>query len=304
MKIFFILNFFALSALSAQFALYSKQVGTVQVAFLRNATSTENAFNLKASFADIEKIAPLSPSLLRTLKPEDLRGLTMEEFNQIYARLGSGPMPFGDYAGYILQKPPIYDALKKRILKKILLATEFAKVAKIACGREGEDCLFEFIWKGKRFWPTNSTGQIMTKTLFNPVTSGFKFPLVGDLFKSKEFDTALDFAEGLIDKASPTIFPMETYCGVSQVDTRRESIIADASFGDEFGLPHYLSLRDEMVTRKGLNITEEYRMLRAGLYIGKVYSNKLFLFNTALEKTGTQTSPETSNACTDTLKAL
>ena len=144
----------------------------------------------------------------------------------------------------------------------------------------------------------------MAQTLVNTVSAGFKFPNLTNIFKSKTVDTALNFTEGLIDKASLTFFPMNTYCGISQVDTRRESIITDASFGDDFGLPYYIGLRDEVVTRKGLHITEEYRMLRPGLYLGKVFSNKLFLFNVVLEKTGTNISQETKGECVDTVKAF
>ena len=153
------------------------------------------------------------------------------------------------------------------------------------CQRETEDCFLEFIWKGKRFSPPNELNQLMVKTIFNPITAVSKFSV--DFFKSKFLEKVFDFGENIVNGVV-TLFPMNTYCGISQVDSRRESIITDANFGDDFGLPSYVSLRDEVVTRKGLGITEEYRMLRSGLYIGKVYSNKIFLFNVVLEKSGTQ----------------
>lgn len=304
MKSYFFILLAGSQTLAAKYNVVSKQVGSIQIPFVQNAEVEEKTYRLKASYADIEMLAPLSAFSMREIEPKDIRNLTMEEFNQLYARMGAGPMPYGDYSGYIMQKPPVYSAIKKRLLKQFMLADEFAKIAKLVCGREGDDCLLEFIWKGKRFGAKNSSDQIMAQTLVNTVSAGFKFPVFADIFKTKTVDKALNFAEGLIDKASLTFFPMNTYCGISQVDTRRESIITDASFGDDFGLPYYIGLRDEVVTRKGLNITEEYRMLRPGLYLGKVFTNKLFLFNVVLEKTGTNISQETKGECVDTVKAL
>lgn len=304
MKIILFVNLIVYSAFAAPFKLTSKTVGTTEITFVHNAEQEETHYTQKVSFVELEKLAPLYPEALGDLKPNDLRHLSMEEFNQIYARLSSGPMPLGDYSGYVLQKPPIYSALRKRVLKQAFSLGQFATLGKQICGKEVEDCLFEFIWKGKRFWPRDDLGRIMAKTIFNPIASGFKIPLIPDFLRTKKLEEAIDFTEGLIDRNSLTIFPMQTFCGISQVDTRRESIVVEATFGDEFGLPHYLSLRDEVVTRKGLDITEEYRMLRSGLYIGKVYTNKIFLFNVVLEKTGIEKPTEMKDACLDTLKAL
>lgn len=303
-KIFCLIFLFAFEASALRFKVIFESVGSVQVPFVVNADTEETYFNLKADFAEVERLAPLNLETLKDIRPNDLRALSMEQFNQLYARLSSGPMPLGDYRGYVMQKPPIYNAIKKRVLKQVMLFSQVATLAKQVCQKEAEDCLFEFIWKGKRFWPKDEQDQIMSKTLVNPASAGFKNTRVPDFLRFNFLDKALDFTEGVIDKTSLTFFPMHTYCGISQVDTRRESIIADAGFGDDFGLPSYVGLRDEVVTRKGLSITEEYRQLRPGLYIGKVYTNKLFLFNVVLEKVGTPTPSRDQNACLDTIKDL
>lgn len=303
-KIFCLILLFAFDASALRFKVVHEKIGEAQIPFVVNADQEEKFFNQKADFAEVERLAPLKIEDLKAITPNNLRQLSMEQFNQIYARLGSGPMPLGDYNGFVMQKLPIYHFIKKRALKQAMVFADFASLAKQICKKEAEDCLFEFIWKGKRFWPKDDQDQIMTKTMINFVSAGFKVSLLPDFLKSSLLERALDFTEGLIDKTSLTFFPMHTYCGISQVDTRRESIITDASFGDDFGFPSYVSLRDEVVTRKALNITEEYRMLRPGLYIGKVYTNKLFLFNVVLEKTGTAKPSETKNACLDTIKAL
>ncbi len=295
---------FTHEAFSFSYNVVSKKVGRFEIPFVVNAEVSEKSFKQKASYADVEKMAPLNRSAYTLLGPKDLKSLSMEEYNQIYARLSSGPMPLGDYASYVMQKPALYQVLKKRLLKQIISLSEVAKLGRQVCQQEVEDCLFEFIWKGKRFSSKDEMDQIKSQSLFNPISSGFKISLVPDFLKSKRIDEAIDFTEGLIDKASLTFFPMQAYCGISQVDTRRESIIVDGAFADDFGLPSYIAARDEIVTRKGLNISEEYRMLRPGLYLGKVFSNKIFLFNVVLEKTGLQKNSETKDACLDTIKDL
>ncbi len=270
---------------AASFKVITKQVGSVVIPFVHNADADESSYQLKASFSEIERLAPIRPELLLSVKPADLRNLSLEEFNQVYARISAGPMPDGDYDGFILQKAAVFSALKKRLLRVTFVYPKFAELVKMICQRDAEDCFMEFIWKGKRFSAPNEFGQLLVKTIFNPITASSKFSV--DFFKSKFLEKVFDFGENIVNGVV-TLFPMNTYCGISQIDTRRESIIADANFGDDFGLPSYVGLRDEVVTRKGLGITEEYRMLRPGLYMGKVYSNKIFLFNVVLERTGTQ----------------
>ena len=307
MKKFFIILLICSESFATNFKVVEKQVGDVKLPFVRNADvilnehGEENSYSSKADFSEVERLAPLDARLLNAIQPANLRQLTMEEFNQLYARLGSGPMPYGDYSGFVLQKPPTYGAIKKRILKQIQGASAFMAVAKQVCQREAEDCLFEFIWKGKRFYPKNALDQVEARTAVNFLSAGFKFTdLIPGFLKPKAVEDALDFAEGVIDKNSLTLFPMNTYCGISQLDTRRESIIIDAAFSDDFA--SYIPLRDEVITRKNLNITEEFRMLRPGLYIGKVYSNKLLLFNLVLEKSGALTVKDSANACFDGTK--
>lgn len=302
MKLFFAVLVVAFDASAYGFKVVRKKVGSVEIPFVQNAEIAESTYNRKASFAEVERLAPLKTETLASIQPQDIRSLSMEEFNQIYARIGSGPIPVGDYGAYIMQKPIFFQVLKKRLVKQVMKFEGFASLVKKACGKEIEDCLFEFVWKGKRFSPKDDMDQIKSQNLLNLASAGFKVSLLPDSWKTTWVNKALDFTEGFLDKGSLPYFPMHTYCGISQVDTRRESIIVDAAFADDFGLPSYISARDEVATRKGLNISEEYRMLRPGLYLGKVYANKVFLFNVVLEKTGTQKQTETKDACLDTIK--
>jgi hypothetical protein len=285
-------------AFAQEFKILSKPVGSTAISFVQNAAGPEKFYTQKIDYAKLEELAPLSTANLAALKADDLRNLTMEEFNQLYARLSAGPMPLGDYSGYILQKPPVYNAIKKRVLNQAGRFTSFIeKMVSYGCGRASEDCLFEFIWKGKRFYPRNlETDEIQTRTTSNPISSGIS-KFTPDFVKKWIPTVAGNAATDASDMFSLTLLPMHVYCGISQVDARRESIITDGSFGDDFS--PYIGLRDDIVTRKGLNISEEYRMVHPGLYIGKAYTNKLFLFNVALEVSGTPTQTETVDRCFD-----
>jgi hypothetical protein len=268
-----VLFYFSSNVHAAAFKIIEKNVGSAKIQFLRNSAAEldskgeEKNYKFKADFSQIEKLAPLNRTQIEKIQPTDLKNLTNEDFNQLYARLSSGPMFSGDYSVSILQKSPLFQLVKKKILKGVHL--QGMPPLPALCGASAEDCLVELLWKGKRFLQKNNFGQIESLTLIN-------LPLL----------------------PAVTLFPMNTYCGISQVDTRRESIISDASFADDF--PGYVAARDEIVTRKHLSITEEYRLLRPGLYLGKVYSNRVFLFNIALEQKTPTT--ESINACFDGTK--
>ncbi len=258
-------------SVASNYRVVEKQVAGIKIPFVRNTAAEtdekgeEKSFHSKAGFSTVEKMAPLSKAFLATLNSDHFKSLTGEEFNQIYARLQSGPMLTGEFKGSILQKSSVFISVKNKMLKSLRLDGVLATAVTNLCG-QNEDCLYETIWKGKRFLPKNSLGQIEAQTLI-------RLPV-----------------------GSVSLFPMNTYCGISQIDTRKESQIADGTFSDDFA--SFIPLRDEIISRKQLSITEEYRMVKPGLYIGKVYSNKIFLFNIALERTSTQIT-ESANACFD-----
>jgi len=271
MRVIFLFLFFSDSLLAADFQVFQKQIGSVKLTFVRNAQAEkdqkgeEKFFQEKAVFALVERLATLHKFTLAAVTAESLKSLSAEEFNQLYARLQPGPVLQGDFKGAVLQKSPVFVSIKKKILKNLKLEGVLATGIATLC-QKNEDCLYEMIWKGKRFLPKNSFGQIEAQTLL-------QLP-VGSL----------------------AIFPMNAYCGISQIDARKESHVIDGNFADDFS--NYVAIRDELITRKQMSITEEYRMIHPGLYIGKVYSNKIFLFNVSLESNLTPTK-ESANACFD-----
>jgi hypothetical protein len=77
------------------------------------------------------------------------------------------------------------------------------------------------------------------------------------------------------------LFPAKLYCGQSLLDSRRESIIIDYFFTDE--IKGYQEKPDFLAGRRGLKIRDEIRMIRPGLYLGRAYTDKVFLLNFVLE---------------------
>src|SRR5262249_31621019 len=73
------------------------------------------------------------------------------------------------------------------------------------------------------------------------------------------------------------LFPARLYCGQSLLDSRRESIIIDYFFTDE--LPGYRQRPDYLAGRNGLQVRDEIRMVRPGLYLGRAYVGRVFLVN-------------------------
>ncbi|RYZ48026.1 MAG: hypothetical protein EOP07_26275 [Proteobacteria bacterium] len=93
-------------------------------------------------------------------------------------------------------------------------------------------------------------------------------------------------------------YPAHMYCGISLVDTRRESIILDYNFADS--LPSYVPLVDWAMGRTGLAVRDEIRMVRPGLYLGRAYLRGTFALNFVLEQKGfKETKDSWTNFCTN-----
>jgi hypothetical protein len=76
------------------------------------------------------------------------------------------------------------------------------------------------------------------------------------------------------------LFPAKLYCGQSLVDGRRESVIVDYNYSDE--IEGYRKSPDSLAGRGGLRIRDEIRMIRPGFYLGRAYTNRMFLLNFTL----------------------
>lgn len=216
----------------------------------------------KVDFARLEHESPLTPSDLLKITPENLKGATQEQVDQIYARLTAGPIPDGVYDGQMFF--PKGSSERARLaeivgggIKGFVVDLKAAKLERIG----------EFIWKGKVFYRNEGLlrNRIEDLLLLKPIVG----PNVEKIQKLE--------VDG---KDAWLLFPAKLYCGQSLLDGRRESVIIDYAFTDD--LPGYREMPDVLAGREGLEIRDEIRMVRPGFYLGRAYIKKVFALNFTL----------------------
>lgn len=114
-----------------------------------------------------------------------------------------------------------------------------------------------------------------------------------NLWKGKTFNKArgtLTNRMGLIHR-----FPAKVYCGQSLLDSRRESIILDYAYGDT--IPGYIDVLDWPMTKKGLSIRDEMRMVKPGLYLGRAYIQGLYTLNFILQSQAEADNADWTEVC-------
>lgn len=114
-----------------------------------------------------------------------------------------------------------------------------------------------------------------------------------NLWRGKTFNQAkgtLTNRMGVIQR-----FPARVYCGQSLLDSRRESIVLDYSYGDT--IPGYIAAFDWPMTRHGLNIRDEIRMVRPGLYLGRAYIQGIYTLNFILHSQAEADKADWTEVC-------
>jgi hypothetical protein len=229
----------------------------------------------RVDFARVEHEFPLSRSDLMKITPDNIATLPQEKVDQIYGRLTAGPIPDGTYLGTLFF--PLGDdgaeTDPKTRLEEIL-----GGVPGRVAGRSIEllEHLGSKLWKGKVF----NRDRRMLRNMIED--AAILRPLVDD---SRRVDTIVIPREGPLRRIFEKdevwlLFPAKVYCGQSLLDGRRESIIVDYAYSDDF--PEYRAKPDELGGRGGLAIRDEIRMVRPGFYLGRAYLNRMFLLNFAL----------------------
>src|SRR5689334_9306810 len=221
-------------------------------------------------FARVESEKPLSRADLAKITPENIANLSQEEVDQIYGRLTAGPIPDGPYYGdlFFAKGQSLHTRLGE-ILGGVEGHIADAKIATLEnVGKQ--------LWKGKMFY----RNELVLRNLIDNLTP--LKPLVDDLGTVR---TTTIKRQGPLGPFLPNnkvwlLFPAKLYCGQSLVDSRRESVIIDYSYGDE--IDGYRASPDSLAGRGGLRIRDEIRMVRPGFYLGRAYANRLFLLNFTL----------------------
>lgn len=219
-------------------------------------------------FAKLEHDTPLSLGDRAKLTPANLKTLSQEEIDQIYARLTAGPVPDGFMRGDLFFARG-EEGLKTRLAE--ILDGGLGAVADTKI--EAMEKLGRSLWKGKRFY--------RDQRLLRNVIEDFK-PIEGLIEDASKVQTIEIPRHGPLSWLSPRstawlLFPAKLYCGQSLLDGRRESIIIDYAFTHD--LPGYMDRPDALAGRGGLAIRDEIRMVRPGFYLGRAYANRVFLLN-------------------------
>jgi hypothetical protein len=224
----------------------------------------------RIDFARVEREFPLSRSDLAKITPENIAKLPQEQVDQIYGRLTAGPVPDGPYQGGLFFAQG--DNLGSR-LGEILGGVE----GRIATAKIGNlETVGQTLWKGKMFYRDDRVLRNFIENL-DPLK-----PLIDD---PSSVRTATIKRQGWLGSILPgnkvwLLFPAKLYCGQSLVDSRRESVIIDYSYGDE--IEGWRASPDSLAGRGGLRVRDEIRMVRPGFYLGRAYINRLFLLNFTL----------------------
>ena len=220
-------------------------------------------------FARVEHDVPLSRADRAKLSPENLKTLSQEEIDQIYARLSAGPIPDGILRGDLFFERG-EEGLRTR-LAEILgggLAGKAADAKVAALEKLGKS-----LWKGKRFYRNE---RVLRNVIEDFVALK---PLIGDESKVEKVEIERSGPLSWIIPRTTAwlLFPAKLYCGQSLLDGRRESIIIDYAYSHD--LPGYMDKPDALAGRGGLAIRDEIRMVRPGFYLGRAYANRVFLLN-------------------------
>lgn len=213
----------------------------------------------KPDLAEVENDYPIALKELTKVTPKYLAGLKQEELDQLYARLGSGPIPNGPFEGEIV--------FPRGSSGKLRAAEIIGGLKGLGVNFKGKmlETAGEALWKGKVFYRDEGVlrNRIEDLAILRPVIGSGNIPKID-----------VDGRDAWL------LFPAKLYCGQSLIDSRRESIIIDYAFTDE--IPGYREKPDFLAGRRGLKVRDEIRMVRPGLYLGRAYMDHAFILNFVL----------------------
>ena len=202
---------------------------------------------------------PLSDTERLALTPDAFRSLTQNQVDQIYKRLSSGAIPDGPFRGDLFFPRDRDGNAHIRDLADTALPLA-ANVAALRAERAGR-----MFWRGKVLF--RSQGLVRNR--------------IEDLAILKPIVTDAASVPKLTFDGQTTwlLFPATLSCGASRFDTHR-SILIDYSRTAQ--LEGYRPVPDKLAGPEGLNIFDEIRVVRPGLYLGRSYFGARFALNFTL----------------------
>jgi hypothetical protein len=239
------------------------------------------AKKFRIDFARVEHEFPLTREQRMRLTPDNVAGLTQEEFDQLYGRLTAGPIPDGQYRGdlFFSKGDSISADADARTRLEQILGGLPGRLA--GAGIDFLEKLGRELWKGKVFFRDQRVlrNMIDDEPAIRLITDR---PHPPDINPPQTREVPADTWLGRRFRTNTVwlLFPAKLYCGQSLVDGRRESVIVDYNYSDE--IDGYRASPDSLAGRGGLRIRDEIRMIRPGFYLGRAYTNRAFLLNFTL----------------------
>jgi hypothetical protein len=231
-------------------ALGSCRPALPNIRFAPSGTAREQ---LRRDFAltDAERMA---------LTPQSLRALTQAQVDEIYLRLSSGPIPDGPFRGDLFFPRDVDGHARLRDVASPVPGA-LGHVAALRLEHLGR-----MLWRGKAFF--RSQGILRNR--------------IEDLAILKPIIADANGIERLTFDGQTTwlLFPAKLSCGESRLDPSARSTVIDYSRGAE--VEGYRKVPDALAGPDGLNIRDEVRIVRPGLYLGRAYFGARFGLNFTL----------------------
>lgn len=233
-------------------------------------------FDASLSAAAIEEQHPLTAAGRAELAPESLEQLAQWQIDQLYARLEARAIPEGPWQGRFF----FAEGGGPRSFTDALggVKSRFAELKLDQLATIGES-----LWKGKVFFKDEGVLRNMID----------HENVIARIFDVDPAELRKDVIDG---REVALLFPAKLYCGESLNDPRRDSVIIDYSETDT--IEGYIPKVDFLAGGEGLNIRDEIRFVRPGLYLGLAYylDGRLLLtftlYNEAAANAGLTPEPE------------
>jgi hypothetical protein len=231
---------------------------------VRFAPSGTDVTRLRAEYA-------LTDAERRALTPDNLKALTQEQVDQIYARLWSGAIPDGPFRGDLFIPRDRQGHAHIGDLPDPAPAL-LAHVASLHAER-----LARAFWRGKVFFRSQGIlrNRIEDLAILKPIIKD------AENIPKLTFDGATTWL----------LFPARLSCGDSRFDQTRRSTVIDYAEGPK--IEGYREVPDKLAGPEGLSIRDEVRIVRRGFYLGRAYFRDRFALNFTLldPASATNTSP-------------
>lgn len=239
---------------------------------IRFAPAGTDAARLRSEF-------PLTDAERLALTPENLKSFTQEQVDQIYQRLSSGRIPDGPFRGDLFfPRDTNRDARVRDVAGPSIAVAESLAAMRL-------EHLGRVLWKGKAFFRSQGI-------LRNRIDD---LAILKPLIKDSDTIPKLTF-DG---ETTWLLFPARVSCGNSRLEPSRHAVVIDYAQGPN--IEGYRPVPDKLAGPEGLDILDEIRIVRRGLYLGRAYFRQRFALNFTLldpaSAPDTAPSPEVQEDC-------